>query len=251
MLHIKTTRQATMFVSSIARPLGVAMQNLTKHTIPVGENALKAIGRAHPGVNPKKLVATCDQLFRARLNYTLIGSTSLYLQALRFLKPDQALPLPNDLDVAVNTAGMNHFNNMSKREMEQMQLTSDPCGIVFMPRERGDDLRIDVTSDHEFGFAKYTQCASSIEGMKVAQIHHTYDEDLLRLIDPDYIELCGGLNNTKRMFNERWQHFDQTQLRMHSMTLCPAIQAILNFPMKPVSDVVVINYSTRRDQPTK
>ncbi|MCR2745513.1 hypothetical protein [Limnobacter parvus] len=237
-----------MPISSISRLANMGLQNLHCASVPVGLRALRALGKAHPGVNPEKLLATCNQLFGEPRNYTFIGSTSLHLQALRFLKPEQTLPLPNDLDVTVNSTGMRQFNNIGKRVMEDLQLTSDPCGIVFMPRERGDTLKIDVTSDHEFGFAKYTQCPNSIEGMNVAQITHTYDEDLLRLIDPLYIELCGGLDNTKRLFNERWQHFDQTQLRMLSMTLCPPIQAILNFSLKPVSDVVVINHSTGRNQ---
>lgn len=231
-----------MKVSSIAPAVRLGIQNLHRKAPPIGAKALEAFARAHPGIDPQKMITTIDKLFGGRHTYTVIGSTSLHLQALRFLKPGQNLPLPNDFDVAVNCEGMNHFNNVSAREIELQGLSKDPCGIVFMPRDKGDALKIDVTSDREFGFAKYTVAANQIEGMKVAQINHTYDEELLRLIEPEYVELCGGIDNAKAMFNERWQHFDQTQLRMHSMTLSPDIQKILNLPFKPASDAVVIHH---------
>ena len=78
-----------MPISSISRFANMGLQYLHRASVPVGVQALRAMGKAHPGVNPEKLLVTCDQLFGERRNYTIIGSTSLHLQSLRFLKPEQ------------------------------------------------------------------------------------------------------------------------------------------------------------------
>lgn len=230
-----------MPVSSITPAVRLSLQNLHRKAPPVSVKALDALARAHPGVDPEKMISTIDNLFGGRHSYTIIGSTSLHLQAIRFLKPEQALQPPSDLDLTINCEGMNHFRHIGAREIEFQGLSKNPCGIVFMPRDKGDSLQIDLTPDRQFGFAKYTLAANQIEGLKVAQISHTYDEELLRLIEPKYIARCGGIDNAKAIFNERWQHFDQQQLQRFSMTLFPEIQKILGQATVRKNAVLVSN----------
>lgn len=169
-----------------------------------------ALENAHPGIDANALIHSLDVLLRGRGNYTIVGSTSMHLQAINNPNPTLTLPMPNDVDVVASDVSVQRMQDFTNIELAKVGLRqSDNRGHVFyMAREGQADLKIDIVSDAKKEFRKYALNPAQIHGLSVARIHDTLDDYKSRATDRDFIKQCGGDSQAKEKVSLFMNYFD-------------------------------------------
>ena len=170
-----------------------------------------ALENAHPGIDAKALIHSLDVLLRGRGNYTIVGSTSMHLQAINNPNPTLTLPIPNDIDVVASDVSVLCMQDFTKIELAKVGLRQpDTRGHVFYMARKGQaDLKIDIVSDDKREFRKYALNPVQIHGLRVARIHDTLDDYMFRATDRDFIKQCGGAAQAKEKVSLYMNYFEE------------------------------------------
>lgn len=169
-----------------------------------------ALESALPGIDAKALIHSLDVLLRGRGNYTIVGSTSMHLQAINNPNPTLTLPMPNDIDVVASDVSVQRMQDFTDAEFAKVGLRqSDTRGHVFYMARKGQaDLKIDIVSADKREFRKYALNPVQIHGLRVARVHDTLDDYKFRVTDRDFIKQCGSAAQAEEKVSLYMNYFE-------------------------------------------
>lgn len=171
-----------------------------------------ALENALPGISASTLIHSLDQLLRGRRNYTIVGSTSMHLHAIKHPNKTCTLPKPNDIDVVASDVSVQRMRDFTETELSNLGLKRDEnfAHVFHMAREGQADLKIDIVSDHTQGFKKYASNPIQIHGLNVGQLADALDDYRSRVSDREFIAQCGGTEQAKEKVGLWLKYFDQS-----------------------------------------
>ena len=170
-----------------------------------------ALESALPGINASTLIHSLDLLLRGRHNYTIVGSTSMHLHAIKRPNKAYTLPKPNDIDVVVSDVIVQRMRDFTESELSNLGLKRDEnfAHVFHMAREGQAELKIDIVSDHTQGFKKYAIGRVEICGLHVGHIDDTLKDYQSRISDREFVAQCGGAERAKEKVALLLKYFDK------------------------------------------
>jgi hypothetical protein len=169
-----------------------------------------ALEKILPGLEANRLFQSLDSLFGSRENYTLVGSVSMHMHALEAASNSHsALPAPNDIDVVVNSRGIDKLQLANEKTLQALGLRRDKdlSHVLYVTRLGHGDLKIDVVKSATPGFAKYMAHRHAIDEVPVASLDDCLKDYRQRLNDREFIQACGSPEAAKNKIKPWLDYF--------------------------------------------
>lgn len=166
---------------------------------------------AIPGIRANTLIHAIDVLLGGRDNYSIVGSTSMHLHALKHPNRTCSLPLPHDIDLVACEQRVSVMGRIKNETLEKCGLKRDEkfAHVFHMARDGQPDLKIDIVSSKTPGFGKYRSSSVAIHGLNVGRITDTLNDYRARVSDPEFIKQCGGIEQARAKIEPWLKYFDQ------------------------------------------
>lgn len=140
--------------------------------------AMRALAQAFPQINAATMLNNLHWLLGSKRNYSIAGSTALYIHACLNPNTENALPAkPNDLDVVVNYAGMLRSNYLegSIQELGFTKAEMHPGRYHYNDPETQQTVDVDLIPESRQSFGQFLRNAAWAEDFQLAKLDDLLD----------------------------------------------------------------------------